>query len=282
MLLTFKPILLKNMLFRISFFLIISSIIISCNSSRTPFKSNIVLLSTTAGDIKIRLSDSTPVHRDNFLFHIREGHFNGVLFHRVINNFMIQTGDISTRADKDLNIPDSLFDYTIPPEIVSGLFHKKGAVAAARMGNQTNPEMRSSGTQFYIVQGTILTEDQLKEAENLINTNLTQLLFLNLFRHFSDSNRLYNLNLIDAEIQEKVLLSMYEILSSRNLYTIPDYQRNVYKTIGGVPRLDQTYTVFGEVIEGLDVVDRIASAQTDSNNKPLSDIRIIDTKILYK
>ncbi len=195
---------------------------------------------------------------------------------------MIQTGDLSTRSEKLTNISDTIFNYTLPAEIVQGLFHKKGAVAAARKGNEINPEMRSSGCQFYIVQGTVLNDNQLDDSETRINANLNQLLFLRLYRQYSDSNRINNLNLSDAEIQEKASLAMYEMLNSLQPYKIPGYQRDIYKTLGGVPRLDQTYTVFGEVVEGLDVVDRIASSPTDGGDKPLSDIRIISAKISVK
>lgn len=251
-------------------------------TNRPDKKDNLVLLSTTLGNIKIRLYDETPVHRDNFLRLVRIGAYDGILFHRVISNFMIQAGDMSTRVPGVLPGSDTLTTYTLPAEIVPGLFHKKGALAAARTGNDVNPEIRSSGTQFYIVHGTIYTDPELSEAERRINNNLNQLLFIRLIRQTEDSIRASGQNLTASEIQEKATIRKFEILQTRSGYTIPEEQRIVYKTIGGVPRLDQTYTVFGEVTEGLEVVDKIASVGTDDRDKPLSDVRIINAKIVTK
>ncbi|KPK86967.1 MAG: hypothetical protein AMS27_03815 [Bacteroides sp. SM23_62_1] len=187
-----------------------------------------LLISTSLGDIKIALYEESPLHTENFLNLVKDGYFNGQLFHRVINDFMIQAGDPSSRDAKPgeiigLGSPG----YTIPAEFHPSLYHKKGAVGAARQGDDINPQRASSGSQFYIVQGTLFTDNQL------------------------------------------------DIMEQRNLHIrFTQEQRNVYKTIGGTPHLDYGYTVFGEVISGLDVVDRIAAVSTDSNNRPLKDIRI--------
>ncbi|MBP1674782.1 MAG: peptidylprolyl isomerase, partial [Bacteroidetes bacterium] len=158
----------------------------------------------------------------------------------------------------------------------------RGALAAAREGNNVNPEMRSSGTQFYIVQGTILTDSEMDQAEQRINNNLKQALFSKFLKQVSDSARISGIQLTDGEIQEKASAKMFEYLTSNENYKIPEEQRIIYRTIGGVPRLDGTYTVFGEVIEGLAVVDRIAAAKTDNSDRPLSDIRIVKMKIIDK
>jgi cyclophilin family peptidyl-prolyl cis-trans isomerase len=189
----------------------------------------IVVLNTTEGDIRIKLYNETPLHRDNFIKLVKEEYYDGVLFHRVIQNFMIQTGDPNS---KNANAGQSLGDggpgYTIPAEFVPSLFHKKGALAAARQGDQVNPRKESSGSQFYIVQGQVLNVDQL---DALVRAN----------KHIP----------------------------------FTEEEKAAYTTIGGTPHLDQNYTVFGEVIEGLDVLDKIASVETDQRNRPLSDIRII-------
>jgi len=195
---------------------------------------------------------------------------------------MIQTGDASTRVPPSDKYHDSLFSYTIPAEFVPGLFHKKGAVAAARTGNDINPEMKSSGTQFYIVQGIIQSDSDLDAAEKLINKSLNQALFIKLLYHISDSIRTSGINLSEDKIHELAIIRMFDILSSSYSYAIPPEQRQVYKTIGGVPRLDQTYTVFGEVIEGMEIVDKIASVPTDNLDKPLTDVRIIKANVLKK
>jgi len=184
-----------------------------------------ILISTTFGDIKIKLYNETSKHRDNFIKLVSEEFYNGTLFHRVINNFMIQGGDPDSKNAK----PDAMLGnggpgYTIPAEFVPKYFHKKGALAAAREGDNVNPKKASSGSQFYIVQG----------------------------RTFGDKE-------LDA-------------LSSRAGVTYTEEQREVYKTIGGTPHLDGNYTVFGEVYEGLDVVDKIAAIQTGQANRPVVDV----------
>jgi len=239
-----------------------------------------VLIKTTAGDITIRLYDGTPLHRDNFINLVNSGSYDNVTFHRVIKDFMIQTGDPATRSDLSKSISDSLASYTIPAEFNPSYFHKKGAVAAARTGNEENPEMRSSGTQFYIVQGVKFTDPLLTQADQIINRNIKQGYFNKLLKQTADSMKQNNIIATDAEIQQMASIRMYEYLSSAGKYVIPVDQRNVYKSIGGTPRLDGTYTVFGEVIEGLDIVDKIAATATDAKDKPLNDIRILKMKIV--
>jgi peptidyl-prolyl cis-trans isomerase B (cyclophilin B) len=199
-----------------------------------------VLMQTTMGDMVIRLSDSTPLHRDNFLKLVKVGYYDSLLFHRVIKNFMIQGGDPnSKRAEAGKPLGDGSPGYTVPAEFRKTLFHKKGALAAARMGDNINPAKESSGSQFYIAQGKVFTDAGLDSVET--------------FR-----------------------------LNGRK---IPAVQREVYKTIGGTPHLDQGYTVYGEVVKGLDVVDKIAAVQTSrgqDRDRPLQDVRIIKAKLIKR
>jgi cyclophilin family peptidyl-prolyl cis-trans isomerase len=193
---------------------------------------------------------------------------------------MIQAGDPDTRPVKSSNFPDSLKTYTIPAEFNNLYFHKRGALAAAREGDDVNPRMRSSGTQFYIVQGVKYSDDDLKMAEQRINSNIKQSHFNYLIKETSDSLRLAGKTNTDAEIQEIASIKMFQYLSDYKHYNISDEQRNVYKTQGGTPRLDNTYTVFGEVTEGLDIVYKISEVPTDSGDKPIDDVKIIKVKIL--
>lgn len=270
-----------NIFFKKVLLLPIFLVFISCN---TPAGKENVLLSikTTLGDIKIRLYDDTPLHRDNFISLINSGFYEGVSFHRIIKDFMIQAGDPATKTVASKNLPDSINTYTIPAEFSHQNFHKKGALAAAREGNDVNPEMRSSGTQFYIVQGVVYSDSELNLSEQRINNNIKQSLFSKLIKETNDSVRLSGKTITDGEIQEIASLKMFQYLTNNKDYKIPEDQRNVYKSIGGAPRLDGTYTVFGEVIEGLDVVDRIASVKTNSNDKPENDIKIIKIKFVRK
>lgn len=250
-----------------------------CSNSR-PVQNVFVAINTSAGDIKIRLYDETPLHRDNFIKLVKSHYYDGILFHRVIKDFMIQTGDISTRSGEPLS--DTLANHTIPAEFNPSLYHKKGAVAAARTGNDVNPEMRSSGTQFYIVQGTRLSDEELDLSEQMINNSRKQAQFIMLLKEIADSNMKYNLNLNNSEIQERASLRLYDILESTPDYKLTDEQRNIYRSHGGVPRLDMTYTVFGEVVEGLDIVDKIASVDTNPYDRPVEDVKILRMKIVRK
>jgi cyclophilin family peptidyl-prolyl cis-trans isomerase len=262
-----------------TFFILFSlTFIISCKAPGGN-ENTIVSIKTTLGDIKIKLYDGTPIHRDNFIRLVNSGFYEGVSFHRIIKNFMIQAGDPESRAVKSPNFPDSLKTYTIPAEINNLYFHKRGALAAARQGNDVNPLMRSSGTQFYIVQGVKFSDDDLNMAEQRINSNIKQSQFNGLIKETSDSLRQAGKTMSDAEIQEIASIKMFQYLTGYKDYKISE-QRNVYKTLGGTPRLDSTYTVFGEVTEGLNIVDKIAEVPTDSNDKPISDIKIIKIKII--
>jgi cyclophilin family peptidyl-prolyl cis-trans isomerase len=243
-------------------------------------ENTIISIQTTSGTVKLKLYDNTPVHRDNFISLINSGFYEGISFHRVIKDFMIQAGDPLTKTGSSALLIDSMKTYTLPAEINNLNFHKKGALAAARQGSEINPELRSSGTQFYIVQGVIFTDEELNQAESRINANIKQDLFNKLLKETADSARLSGKSTSPAEIQEIASVKMFEYLTAVKDYKIPEDQRNVYKTIGGTPRLDGTYTVFGEVIEGLEIVDKIASVQTDINDKPVTDVKILKIKIL--
>lgn len=195
---------------------------------------------------------------------------------------MIQAGDPATRTGLTKEQLDTLNNFTIPAEFHREYFHKKGALAAARQGNDVNPEMRSSGTQFYIVQGNKYTVEELKIAEEGINNNIKQSLFSKLMKETADSARLSGAPFQVSEIQERASMKMFEYLTTTGDFKFTGEQIESYINMGGVPRLDGTYTVFGEVIEGIDVVDRIAAVQTNTADKPLNDIKIIKMKLVSK
>lgn len=253
--------------------------LLSCKA-QMGHENSIVSLKTTMGDIKLKLYDGTPGHRDNFIKLINSGFYDGVSFHRVIKNFMIQAGDPSTKSGQANNLPDSLKTYTIPAEFNPLYFHKKGALAAARQGVEVNPEMRSSGTQFYIVQGIKYSDEELNLSEQKVNSARKQSRFAELLKSVEDSVRLSGKMISDAQIQEIASVKMFNFLAGYKDYKFSEEQRNAYKLAGGTPRLDGTYTVFGEVIEGLDIIDKIAAVATDNTDKPLSDVKIIKAKIV--
>lgn len=254
--------------------------LISCNAPGGN-GNTVVSIKTTVGDIKVKLYDETPVHRDNFIKLVDKGFYDGIAFHRVIKEFMAQAGDPETNPALRA-LPDSMKRYTIPAEINPLFFHKKGALAAARQGNNVNPEMRSSGTQFYIVQGKKLTDAELAQAEQIVNNNIKQAIFTKFLFSVADSARKSGKPLTDAEIQEKATIRMFDYLTSAPAYKITEDQKNVYRTAGGTPLLDGTYTVFGEVIEGLDVVDKIATVPTGPGDRPVSEVKILKMKVVSR
>jgi peptidyl-prolyl cis-trans isomerase B (cyclophilin B) len=233
-------------------------------------------IKTTEGDIIISLSDLTPLHRDNFIKLAESGFYDGVTFHRVIKEFMIQTGDGTTRKYSSL-IKD---DYTIPAEINDSLFHKRGAVAAARMGDDVNPERNSSGTQFYIVQGKVYNDEDLKSTIQRIEYNRRQYFYNKALGDLRKEAAQSETPPTEDEIQQNAIIEAYDAMETAGPYVMPESHINAYKTIGGTPFLDGAYTVFGEVIEGMEVVDAIAGTATDLSDRPVKDIRIIKVKII--
>ena len=239
----------------------------------------LVLLETSEGNIKVRLFGDTPKHRDNFLKLVKEGYYNGVLFHRVINEFMVQTGDPDSKnapAGKALGAGGP--DYTLEAEIVYPKhYHKRGALAAARQGDQVNPERRSSGSQFYIVTGKAYNDSTLKQMERQLQMMQKQQIFNELTKQHKDSIMAMRRNRDQAGLQklQDELVAITEQKAAENPAALTSEQREVYATQGGTPHLDNQYTVFGEVVEGMDVVDKIEKAETDGRDRPVSDIRII-------
>ena len=186
-----------------------------------------VKIETSYGDMVVKLYNETPLHRDNFIKLVKEGTYNDLLFHRVINQFMIQGGDPNSRTAKPGQmLGDGELGYTIPAEFVPTLFHKKGALAAARQGDEVNPTKASSSCQFYIVQGTTWDANRLKMVEQRMGKSFT------------------------AE------------------------QAEVYATVGGTPFLDGDYTVFGEVVEGMEVIDKIAAVPCGPMDRPIEDVKM--------
>lgn len=192
-----------------------------------PVSQTMVIIHTDFGEMKVALYNETPRHRDNFVKLVKEKYYDGTLFHRVINGFMIQAGDPDSKTAKPgQHLGQGGPAYTIPAEFNTNLIHKKGALAAARMGDQVNPSKASSGSQFYIAQGQVYSAQQLSMLMQRMGKKPSQL------------------------------------------------QIDTYGTIGGVPHLDGDYTVFGQVVEGLEIIDKIATVKTDRADRPVQDIKI--------
>jgi len=242
----------------------------------------IVTLKTNYGDIRIILFDQTPRHKENFIQLANKGFYDSLLFHRVIDDFMIQTGDPNTKSSVD---PQSYGQggpgYTIPPEFHPDLIHERGVVAAARMGDNVNPKKESSGSQFYIVEGIVFTEESLIASR--VNYN-------DLYRYFGNLIQRREYEELSAQAQqlqsENKLDELKELILSYKDVIEDDYdveldqpltqkQIEVYTTVGGVPHLDGGYTVFGKVVEGMDVVGKIAAVETGPNDRPIEDVVMV-------
>lgn len=238
-------------------------------------------IQTTAGPIKIRLYDDTPMHRDNFLKLAEEGFYDGVLFHRVINNFMVQTGDPESKnAEPGRMLGSGGPDYTLPAEIVYPKhYHKYGALAAARTGDEMNPERRSSGSQFYIVTGKKYIPQQLSRMEEMGVQKQLQSYFMELQRQNMDTIKQLRLAKDTVGLENLRQRLIQETEANVKPQTMTEEQIRDYTTIGGTPHLDGQYTVFGEVIEGMDVVEKIQNADTDGRDRPVEDIKILSVKV---
>ena len=243
-----------------------------------------VKLETTMGDIVVELYNETPQHRDNFVKLVQEGYYDGVLFHRVIKDFMIQTGDGNYKtAGPDATLGDGDPGYTIPAEFVyPKYFHKRGALAAARTGDQVNPERRSSGSQFYIVTGKIYSSDELKMMTQRLATVKKQDIFRRLVNENHAQIETLQRNQDNEGLNElqNRLIQQTEAEAAQSPFSLTDEQIDAYTSVGGTPHLDGQYTVFGQVIEGMDVVDKIQNAQTGRMDRPVSDIKIVKATIL--
>ena len=264
-------------------FILATMLLVSCgNAQNRGDKRPIVLISTQFGDMKVALYNETPKHRDNFLKLAKAGYYNGVLFHRVIKDFMIQGGDPDTRnATPGQQLGNGGPGYEIDSEINSKLLHKKGALAAAREGDQINPLKKSSGSQFYIVQGIVFPANDLPALEAKGNEKLTQSMMRQLMRENEDSLKFYQksgnqiaMALLGERLQNEAMAK-----AKQTPFKLTEEQKKVYTTLGGTPHLDGGYTVFGEVIEGLSVIDSIAAQPTGPNDRPVKDIKM-EIKVL--
>lgn len=269
-------------------YLVILILLSSCIKSKKEDKEHVaedrikVEIITTKGNILVELYNETPLHRDNFLKLVKENYYDSLLFHRVIDDFIIQTGDPNSsdaQPGQELGYGD--LDYLIQSEIVDTIFHKRGSLSAAHDGNI---DFYSSAAQFVIVQKGPVPDSSFIKMENWINKNL------NLYNFFhADSNTtIYNKTQKaykehDWELYDQLYDSVRNIIASEenlNFYRFPEEHKTYYRKYGGTPFNDRLYTVFGEVITGMNIVDSIAKVATDNNDRPVSDIRITSMKVV--
>ncbi len=229
----------------------------------------LILIETAYGNMKIKLYDKTPEHKSNFIKLTEQGFFNDLLFHRVINQFMIQGGDPDSKnalAGKMLGNGGP--GYEIDAEFNDSLFHKKGVIAAAREGDNVNPLKKSSGSQFYIVQGRTFSDEELDKLEEQSSVGNYIASHPEINKEATNYRMTGNKQAFDKLIEGIKKRDDFKIIK------IPEFKRKIYKTVGGTPHLDNNYTVFGEVIDGLSVIDKIANVKTDKNDRPIEDVKM--------
>jgi cyclophilin family peptidyl-prolyl cis-trans isomerase len=268
-----------NKIYRPAFILLFLAIF-SCNAQN--YNGPVVLIKTEFGDIKVVLYNETPKHRDNFLKLAKAGFYDGTIFHRVIKGFMVQGGDPTTKnAQPGQKLGNGGPGYTLDPEFNPNLIHKRGALAAARLGDNINPEKKSSGSQFYIVLGEVIPASQVptyveNENQQLPQKYMNKLALANKdsFMYYQSSNNKPAFDKLVEKIKQEAMAKAKE-----NPFKFTDLQYKTYTTIGGTPSLDGEYTVFGEVVEGMEVVDKIAEQEKGANDRPVKDIKI-EVKVL--
>lgn len=247
-------------------------------------KDALVELKTNMGDIVVELYNDTPLHRDNFLKLVEDGFYDGVLFHRVIDNFMIQTGDPNSKeAPAGKRLGDGDPGYTIEAEIdYPKHYNKYGALAAARTADQVNPERRSSGSQFYIVTGNKMTANQLENMQMRMHQQMLQDTFQSLAMQYRDSIAAMQKAGDNEGLEQLRQQLIKETEAKVDITPLPENIKTDYQNLGGAPHLDGAYTVFGEVVKGMDVVEKIQKVATDSNDRPLEDVKVLSAKVIKK
>ena len=258
-------------------------VLITIQSNSQTFSKETILISTSLGNMKLKLFNETPQHRDNFLKLVKEHFYDSLLFHRVIQDFMIQGGDPESKyATSKKILGDGDLKYTIPAEFVPSLCHKKGMLCAARNGDDENPEKASSACQFYIVQGKVRTDDELTAFEKRINKPIINKLKEDILNKPENSALREKIAVAKTEQNNDSLMVYFKIVNKlvddayakTPHYTFPLEHKTIYKTIGGTPHLDSQYTIFGEVVEGLDVIDKIATVGKNKDDRPLVEVRM--------
>mgnify|MGYP000936316190 FL=1 len=254
------------------------------NNNMANDNATLVKIETTMGDITVKLYDETPKHKENFIKLVKEGVYDSTLFHRIIKNFMIQAGDPTSKtASATDTLGSGDVGYTIPAEFNPKFFHKRGVLAAARQGDDVNPNKESSGCQFYIVTGRKFSEAQMINMENQMNEARLDTVFQALARkHMKEIYKMRKANDMEGlmELQDSLENQARKEVAKEPALKFTPEQIKAYTTVGGAPHLDGSYTVFGEVVDGMNVVAEIETAKTNRQDRPTQDIRILKATVL--
>lgn len=248
-----------------------------------PNKPVYVTVSTSMGKVTVLLYDDTPLHRDNFIRLCQSGEYEGMLFHRIIQDFVVQGGDPASKAhEPHVLYGDGDGGYTVPAEILPHHFNKRGALIDAKESDDVNIERASAGTQFCFVQGKKLTDEELAQKEARINEIRRNWLFYKFRDRLKKQEPALAADSMKTELENRALIMVEDTLEVLGYYTIPADRREIYKSVGGVPHLDGSVTIFGEVVEGFDVVEKMSLVKTDKNDRPVKDVVIRSTKVFQK
>ena len=254
------------------------------NNNMANDNATLVKIETTMGDITVKLYDETPKHKENFIKLVKEGVYDSTLFHRVIKNFMIQAGDPTSKtASATDTLGSGDVGYTIPAEFNPKFFHKRGVLAAARQGDDVNPNKESSGCQFYIVTGRKFSEAQMINMENQMNEARLDTVFQALARkHMKEIYKMRKANDMEGlmELQDSLENQARKEVAKEPALKFTPEQIKAYTTVGGAPHLDGSYTVFGEVVDAMNVVAEIETAKTNRQDRPTQDIRILKATVV--
>lgn len=248
-----------------------------------PNKPVYVKISTTMGDVTVMLYDDTPLHRDNFIKLCQSNEYEGMLFHRIIKEFVVQGGDPeSKKHEPGVLYGDGDGGYTVPAEIVPTHFNKRGALIDAKESDDVNPERASAGTQFCFVQGKIFDDEALDRTEVRINEIRRNWLYHKIRKQLIAENPSLAADGQADALHTEASIRLEDSLAVMEPLRIPAEHREVYKTIGGTPHLDNSVTIFGEVVEGFDIVEKMSLVETDKNDRPIRDVMIKSTKVFQK
>ena len=254
------------------------------NNNMANDNATLVKIETTMGDITVKLYDETPKHKENFIKLVKEGVYDSTLCHRVIKNFMIQAGDPTSKtASATDTLGSGDVGYTIPAEFNPKFFHKRGVLAAARQGDDVNPNKESSGCQFYIVTGRKFSEAQMINMENQMNEARLDTVFQALARkHMKEIYKMRKANDMEGlmDLQDSLENQARKDVAKEPALKFTPEQIKAYTTVGGAPHLDGNYTVFGEVVDGMNVVAEIETAKTNRQDRPTQDIRILKATVV--
>lgn len=268
------------------FFFILTTLLVllpGCHEKALdPAKPVYVTIRTTMGDVTVLLYDDTPLHKENFIKLCQSNEYEGVIFHRVIKDFVVQGGDPSSKE----RVPGKMYgdggQYTVPAEIRPNHFNKRGALIDAKEGDDVNWERASDGTQFCFVQGSVLDDEDLDKRETRINEFRRNWLYYKFRAQLKSENPTLADEANEDQLHTQASIMVADTLDVLGPYIIPQEHRQVYKTIGGTPHLDGMVTIFGEVTEGLDIVEKISLVETDENDRPVNDVIIKSTKVFQK